>query len=91
MDMEKACRIVLEQMPGKRINSILQVETGWIFGFCDVDGQVIRISPMFVNKENGEVSVYFPPDHMEELESAVEMEIPGIFKEGGSESGTKDE
>lgn len=79
MNMEKACERVLEKMPDMRINSILQLDSGWVFSFCNAQGQGAIISPMLVKKETGEITDFFPPDHLDELEDAVELKVPDRY------------
>lgn len=79
--LENACILAEKTMPGCRVNSAFDIETGWIFGFInEKTGIEVDLSPTFISKETGEAKVFFPPDHIEELDKAIEIEIPKAYR-----------
>lgn len=63
--------------PDLKISTAYDIGRGWYFGFVSIKtGEVPDISPIFVSKETGEISTFFPPDHIDEYLKAVKVELP---------------
>ena len=63
-------------MESSEVDSIFDIGTSWVIGLRDaVTKEVPDVPPFQVFKEDGKVDVFFPPDHLEELENAIEVSI----------------
>ena len=69
IELKNAIEIIHKKYPEMRISCIGTSENGWIFSFVDAEGKGMRISPLFVSNQNGEVKVFFLPDHKEECKN----------------------
>lgn len=75
IDLSGTMEIVREQYPGLFVSSVGRIKKGWIISFENEDGKELRISPIFISRDTGEVSVFFPPEHREELKDYVKVEL----------------
>lgn len=67
LEMAKSKAIEYNNINNSEISKICDVGHSWIFSFCDIETQEeYDISPIFVSKANGDVGVYFPPDHLDD-------------------------
>lgn len=73
IDLDDAKRIALETVPETKLLSITELNEGWIFGYGDLEGNPLDITPLFVSKSSGKTKDFFPPDHMEELKNAKKI------------------
>lgn len=77
IDLPRAMEIIREQYPELFVSSVGKIKKGWVISFENEDGKELRISPIFISKDTGEVSVFFPPEHREELKDYVKVELQG--------------
>lgn len=75
IDLTRAMEIIREQYPELFVSSVGKIKKGWVISFENEDGKELRISPIFISKDTGEVSVFFPPEHREELKDYVKVEL----------------
>lgn len=67
INLEKAIDIVNDKYPELLISTVGSINGGWIFSFESQERKKLRISPVFVSERTGEIEVFFPPNHTEEL------------------------
>ena len=67
MNINRICEIALEYSKQECINSIVKIKSGFLFGFCDRDGNDLYINPVYVSESGRRVKSYFPPDHHDEV------------------------
>lgn len=75
MDIREAISKAENAFAGLKVAYALDIGTAWVFGFIGENGEPVDISPCSVRKLTGEIEEFFPPDHIEELEMATEIEI----------------
>ena len=75
MNIQEACRIALNAMPGHVIISASEIETGWLFCFGLEDGSIPDIDPLFVSKTDGEKRIYSFEDHLMEILYAKPIQL----------------
>lgn len=81
MNVEEACKIALENTGDRYVLSIHKHKEGYVIA-TSITYYLPDNSPLIV-KENGEIDVYFPPDHFgEEYE---DIEIPEKYRYKESE------
>lgn len=82
LTIEEAIKIYSEKHPQLRINSITDVGDEWIMGAVGRDNGLVPItSPIAINKETGEEHSFFPPDNMDKLMNAKEVNIENLIIE----------
>ncbi len=67
--LDEAKKKALEYIGGGlEICTVSELPGKWVFAFCDTKTkEEPDISPVMVTMEDGQTSVFFPPDHLEEL------------------------
>lgn len=70
----QACELALSFSGWSYIENITKIETGYVFGFLDENGDTPIESPILV-KDDGEIEIFFPPDHIEELSNPDNYKI----------------
>ena len=69
----EACRIATEYDGRPYVIGINEMENGYEIA-TSYNGEVLDVScGTFVDKKNGEVSLFFPPDHMNEDSKSIEI------------------
>lgn len=62
------------------VGAVFDIGHSFVISSIDETGEDLDTSPLAINKANGEITVYFPPDHWEELDKAIEIEIPKAYR-----------
>ena len=75
-------RIALKYSHEQYISGITRIKGGYLFGFCNKDGDEKIINPVFVNEDTGKAEIYFPPDHGEAA-FHENCEVPEEFRPVG--------
>lgn len=75
IDLSKAIEKVKKRYCGMEIASAGEIENGWILSLENEKGEKLRISPVFVSKETGEIEIFFPPEHREELKNFRKIKL----------------
>ncbi len=70
IDFNKAIDIVLKCEKGVKIDSVLDLGDVYVISVIGEDGYEIDDPPFAVDKNTGEVTVYFPPEYIETLKNA---------------------
>ena len=69
----EACRIATEYDGRPYVIGINEMENGYEIA-TSYNGEVLDVScGTFVDKKNGEVSLFFPPDHMNEKSTPIKI------------------
>lgn len=87
-DLLKACEIALQYFKNSygdiwTISGILELEDKWIFSQCNSKSPntvYYGNQPVAIDKKNFKTSFYIVTEHIDELEKAVEIEIPDKYK-----------
>lgn len=66
-DFKTICEKALSYSGQPCINSIVKIKRGFLFRFCDNEGNDLYINPVFVSDNGRKTNVYFPPDHDDEV------------------------
>lgn len=74
MTVKDATRLIKEKYG--HFNNILDIGDAWVFSICGDSGEELDMPPIAVNKKTGGASTFFPPDHLNELQNAVEIQAP---------------
>lgn len=75
INLSRAIEIVNNNYPELVISLAGRIEKGWIFSFENIEGKALRISPVFVSAENGEIRTFFPPEHRDDLRNYKKIEL----------------
>lgn len=75
--LDEACKAAVHFMDIAYISSILKVQKGWLFSFCDEEGHGFFISPILVSCEDGDI-VYSYGDVSEDAPSQITEETVPI-------------
>ena len=74
--IEKAIEIYYASNSDLKISGILDTGEEWVISAVDKEtGMDIDASPLAVNKEDGKITVFFPPMNMGKLEKAKVMDL----------------
>lgn len=76
IDLHKAIDLFHNSIKNTIIGAIVDVGHSFVFWETDENGEFPETAATAIHKETGEVTAYFEPDHWEELEKAIEIEIP---------------
>lgn len=79
LTIKEACRLFLNQFPEQKITGVLDIGDEYVISAENERGGVSYTSPTAISKESKAFRVFFPPDNLEKLKSAVPMEIPEEF------------
>ena len=80
IDFFKAIEIFHSQVKCESIGAIVDIGHSFVFWEADKDGEFLETSATAINKETGEISAYFEPDHWNELDNAKEINIKSLHK-----------
>lgn len=75
IDSTRAVDLVKKKYPELGVSRVGQITTGWIISFEGIEGKRMMISPVHVSKLDGEIKMFFPPDHRDELEHYKEIKF----------------
>ncbi|MDE6500781.1 MAG: hypothetical protein K2L10_01675 [Ruminococcus sp.] len=76
IDLYKAIEIFHDNVKGVSIGAIVDVGHSFIFWESDENEEFSETAATAINKTTGKVTAYFEPDHWDELDKAIEIEIP---------------
>ena len=76
IDLYKAVEIFHNNVNGGLIGAAVDVGHSFIFWESEENGEFPETSATAINKTTGKVTAYFEPDHWDELDKAIEIEIP---------------
>ncbi len=76
IDFNEAKSIYESRFPNKRMSTVLDLGHSWVVSAVDKTTEIeLDESPVAINKETGEITVFFPPQHREELRNATQVDI----------------
>lgn len=75
MNVNEACKIALNNMPGCHIISASETDDGWLFSFENSDGTLQDELPMLISKEDGRIIEYSYEDYFVEILEAEPVEL----------------
>ena len=78
MTVKEAIKKAENEYKGLKVCNALETEKAFILGFCGENNEAVDISPCSVDKATGEIDVFFPPEHLKELEKATEIDLTAI-------------
>ena len=76
IDLYKAIDIFHDKIKNGLIGAIVDVGHSFIFWESDENGEFLETAATAINKTTGKVSAYFEPDHWDELDKAIKIEVP---------------
>lgn len=77
LTIKEAYEIAQRQMPNLYIAGVSEIKKGWLFEYAiEKQGEPLDDAPLFVDRESGRSSTFFPPDH--DLEEPKEIDIDMI-------------
>ena len=76
IDLYKAIDIFQNKIKNGLIGAIADVGHSFIFWEADENGEFLEASATAINKVTGKVTAYFEPEHWDELDKAIEIEVP---------------
>ena len=79
ISIKKAIELYYKSNPSLKISGILETDDEWIISAVDREsGMEIDASPLAISKNDGKITVFFPPMHAGELEKAKILDLKGL-------------
>ena len=69
---------IFKSIEHEYVGTIFDVGHSFIISSVDENGDDMYLNPVAINKETGELTEYFPPDHWDEFENAIEIDYTEI-------------
>lgn len=79
ISIEKAIELYYASNSALKISGILDTGDEWVISAVDREtGLEIDASPLAINKEDGKITVFFPPMNMYKLQKAKIINLDGL-------------
>ncbi len=75
LTVKEVCSLYLKQFSEQVITGVLDVGDEYVVRAEGKNGDVLYTSPIAVSKQNGDFRVFFPPDNLEKLGNAKEIQL----------------
>ena len=76
LTLEKACELATKTRNEPYLDVIIDIGHSFVMSTLSKEGLSADIPPLMLNKENGSVGVFFPPQHLKEFSKGKNIEVP---------------
>ena len=80
IDINMACELAIQNSPDERVAIITDIGHSFVLGMVGIHGEEIDQSPLMVNKQTGDISICFPPEHWRELKNGKLVATPKAYR-----------
>ena len=76
MDLKSALEIYMNKYPSYKVGTILHIGDEWVVSARDKETDLeLDISPVSINKNTGDIKVFFPPMNIEKMANATIVNV----------------
>ena len=76
MELNQALEIYEKNNPNYKVDTVLDVGDEWVISARDKETNLeVDVAPVAINKNTGELRVFFPPMNMEKMAKAIVVDL----------------